>query len=141
MTTEISTIVSKIKSLTSKSKSYKDICARFNGHCVVYDERIFSAVFITAVKTGLIKYKSIFSLLLAGFRKSGQLTTATVMKVSFKLAEKNDALTYEFLKYMKTVSSDVIEVNFSEQFLDNKNVKIILYLGLAFDHMTRREYY
>ena len=114
---EIATIVSDVKSLSSHGKTYSDFCAKVSSQCVVDGEIALSPVFQSAVAAGTVTYPvynnmdlatSISGKTLTG----GELASATMLRVSFKLAEDAKDWQSKFLAYAEDLDPTYTELTY-----------------------------
>ena len=118
VTAEIAAIVSGVKALSSSGKNYSDLCAMSSSQCLVDGELALSSGFQSAVAAGYVTYPtwnnvdletSISGQTVTG----GTLVSATVLKVSFKLAEEDAAWQSEFLTYAQSLNPTLTEVSYA----------------------------
>ena len=112
---EIAGIISGVKNLKGSGKMFGDFCAKMSSRCVVEGEFALTPSFRFAVANGNVTYPVWNGMDLAstisGTELSGQtLMSATVLRVSFKLAEEAKDWTHEFLAYAETLDPENIEV-------------------------------
>ena len=115
---EISTIVTGVKSLSSSGQTYGDICAVSSSQCVVDGDFVITSAFQAAV-SGLAVTFPIWNNIdlqtsISGETVSGgKLISATMLKVSFKMAENNKKWTSQFLRYAEGLEPNLSEVSYA----------------------------
>ncbi|XP_076462905.1 patched domain-containing protein 3-like isoform X2 [Babylonia areolata] len=119
VTSEISNIVSGVKTLTgasSSGKKFGDVCARSSpGGCVVDGEVALNSNFQNAVTASQVTYPVWNNLLLDTFLAgtevvTGKLASARVLRISFKLAEDADGWKKAFLNYSQHLDTTTVDV-------------------------------
>ncbi|XP_076456429.1 patched domain-containing protein 3-like [Babylonia areolata] len=112
---EVKEIFGGVMSLSSSGKTYSDICAKLNGTCVVDGQYVFSPRFNQAVAHKVVTYpvwnKIILFTAISGVTlDEGKLVSATVLKLSFKLAEDATDWKKKFLEYAESLDPTTVEV-------------------------------
>ena len=115
--TEIAAIVNGVKSLSRSGKAYTDVCAKFSTMCVVDGEFALDPTFKSAVAAGTVTYPLYNSMDLrtsisGETLNGGKLVTATVLKISFTLAEDADDWKSKFLAYAEDLNPTYTEVTY-----------------------------
>ena len=112
---EIAGIVSDVKNLKGSGKVFSDFCAKMSSRCVIEGEFALTPSFLFAFANGNVTYPVWNGMDLAstisGAELRGQtLVSATVLRISFKLAEEVEDWTDKFLAYAETLDPENIEV-------------------------------
>ena len=103
---EIAAIVNGVKSLSSSGKTYSNVCAKSSTKCVVDGEIALDPAFQNAVAVGTVTYPfynnvDLKTSISGETLNGGKLVTATVLKISFTLAEDAKDWKREFVTYAK----------------------------------------
>ncbi|KAL8610616.1 hypothetical protein ACOMHN_006335 [Nucella lapillus] len=117
VSTEIFAIVSGVENLISSGKTFSQICAMNSGYCVVDGKRALHNDFRSMVNAGVVTYPewsgSLLDSFLSGVKvTSGNLVSASVLKISFKLA--GDAADWKktFLDHASKLDPNTVEVTY-----------------------------
>ena len=115
--TEITTIVNDVESLSSSGRTYSDFCAKSSSICIVDGKIALSPAFQNAVAAGTVTYPIYNNMDLttsiSGERlNGGKLATATVLKISFTLAEDAGDWKSKFVAYAEDLDPTYTEVTY-----------------------------
>ncbi|KAK7508062.1 hypothetical protein BaRGS_00001027 [Batillaria attramentaria] len=121
---EMQGIVNRVKAISvtvdHQVKTFADVCAKFSSSCVVGGEYALENEFLTALASGSATYpywvstggvRSLFTAI-SGVKTQpgGVLTSATVLRISFKLTPGSEAWQEEFLSMAKDLDPVFTEV-------------------------------
>ena len=117
VTAEINTTVEGVKALSVSGRTFSDFCARASSACLVDGEFVLQDSFQTAVQAGSVTYPDWNNVDLSGFLAGVSLTgttltSATVLKLSFKLTEDVADWKTQFLDYAGNLALNHTEVSY-----------------------------
>ncbi|XP_076458712.1 patched domain-containing protein 3-like [Babylonia areolata] len=116
VTNEIASIKSAVESLSSSGQTFSDFCAKLSGSCVVDGKTALDAGFRSAVSGNIVTYPVWNNNYLDGFLSGetlssrGVLVSATVHRLSFKLAEDATDWKKKFFEFAETLDPTTVEV-------------------------------